>query len=218
MSKKHVAIYVRVSSTSQTTRSQIPDLKRWVKAQDHKVKIYTEKKTGRTMDRPAWNRLQQAMDNRQISKLVVWRLDRLGRTAAGLTALFDYLIERKIGFVSVKDGIDLSTAAGRLMGNVIASIAQYENEVRGERVRAGQAVAMAQGKKWGGSKKGVLHKDTKRKARAIIKMKAEGEKIAVIAEVTGLSRPTIYRIIERVKSGELVLTSTKTKRFRRQAK
>lgn len=213
MSKKITAIYVRVSSTSQTTRSQIPDLKRWVKAHGLKVKVYTDKMSGKTMDRPAWNKLQAAMDSRRVSKLVVWKMDRLGRTAAGLTALFDYLIERKIGFVSVTEGFDLSTAAGKLVANVLASVSEYENSVRSERIRAGQQVAMASGKKWGGSVKGVLHTATERQAKAIIKMKAEGEKIAAIAEVTGLSRPTVYRIIERVKDGSLVLTS-KTKKWK----
>ena len=66
------------------------------------------------------------------------RLDRLGRTTKGLTALFEDLVDRKINLVSLKDGLDLSTPAGRLMANVLASVAAYETEVRSERVCAGR--------------------------------------------------------------------------------
>jgi DNA invertase Pin-like site-specific DNA recombinase len=59
-----------------------------------------------------------------------------------------------VNLVSLKDGLDLSTPAGRLMANVLASVAQYETEVRGERVRAGQLVARKSGKRWGGSRSG----------------------------------------------------------------
>ncbi len=105
------------------------------------------------MDRKGWNRLQEAIDQGNVSKVVVWRLDRLGRTASGLTKLFEDLHRSKIGLVSIKDGLDLDTPAGRLMANVLASVAQFETEVRAERVLAGQARAKAEGKKWGDPKK-----------------------------------------------------------------
>jgi DNA invertase Pin-like site-specific DNA recombinase len=62
------------------------------------------------------------------------RLDRLGRTAKGLTALFEELQSRHVGLVLLGEGLDLSTPAGRLLANVLASVSQYESEVRGERV------------------------------------------------------------------------------------
>jgi DNA invertase Pin-like site-specific DNA recombinase len=90
----------------------------------------------------------------KVSSIVVWRLDRLGRTAKGLTALFEDLRAEGVGLVSLKDSLDLSTPAGGLMCCVLASVAAYETEVRAERVLAGQAAARAAGKKWGGSQKG----------------------------------------------------------------
>ena len=153
--ERSIAIYVRVCSRQQDTRSQEPDLKRWAEAYaDAPVKWYRDKFTGKTMDRPGWKRLEADMIAGKVSKIVVWRLDRLGRTAAGLTALFEDLQRRNIGFEALRDKVDLSTAAGRLMANVLASVAAYENEVRSERIRAGQAVARANGKRWGGSQKG----------------------------------------------------------------
>jgi DNA invertase Pin-like site-specific DNA recombinase len=128
----------------------------------------------------------------KVGKVVVWRLDRLGRTAKGLTALFAELLERRVNLVSLRDSIDLNTPAGRLMANVLASVAQYETEVRAERVRAGQAIARANGKTWGGSMPGRLLHVTTEQVKMIRRMKREGERVTAIARATGLSRPTVY--------------------------
>ena len=198
--QKHTAVYVRVSTNQQSTRSQTQDLRRWVEAQDPRqlgqVIWYEDKATGKNMDRPGWQKLQAAIDSGSVSRLVVWRLDRLGRTASGLCKLFEDLQEKKVRLVSLMDSIDLGTASGRLIANVLASVAAYETEIRGERVRAGQQAARAAGKKWGGSRKGRRVKVTDEKIRAIITMKARGEKIAWIARTVSLSRLTIYRVLE----------------------
>lgn len=193
---KQIAIYLRVSSKRQDTRSQIPDLKRWADAQDDPIRWFEDKQTGTTMERPGWLALEQSIRSGKVSQVVVWRLDRLGRTASGLTALFDELRERKVNLVSIKDGLDLSTSAGRLMANVLASVAQYESEVRGERVRAGQAVAKANGKKWGGSKAGIRKKVDRTKERLIKRMRDDGESVSAIAKTLGLSRPTVYDVVK----------------------
>jgi DNA invertase Pin-like site-specific DNA recombinase len=85
------------------------------------------------------------METGLIDTLVVWRLDRLGRTAKGLIGLFDDLVCWKVNLISLKDGLDLTTASGRLMANILAGLAAYETEVRAERIRAGQEVARAAG-------------------------------------------------------------------------
>lgn len=194
---RHIAIYVRVSTNRQEFRSQTPDLERWLQAyaDDAPVKWYRDKATGKTMDRPGWRRLESDMVAGKVSKIVVWRLDRLGRTAAGLTALFEDLQRRKIGFESLRDKIDLSTAAGRLLANVLASVAAYENEVRSERIRAGQAAAKDSGKAWGGSEKGRRLKVTDEQVATIQRMACEGESKAAMARATGLSRPTVYSVL-----------------------
>ncbi len=98
--------------------------------------------------------------------------------------------------ISLKDAIDLDTPSGRLIANVLASVAAYETEVRGERVKAGQEAARAKGKKWGGSKPGRRVKVTAEQVAAIVRMKAEGEKVARIARTVSLSRLTIYRVLQ----------------------
>lgn len=193
--ERHIAIYVRVSTKTQDYKSQLPDLEKWAKAQDMPVVWYRDKFTGKTMDRPAWSKLVKAYQSGHVESVCVWRLDRLGRTAAGLTALFDDLTEHKVNLVSVKDHIDLATNSGRLVCNIMASVAQYETEVRLERVLAGQAVAKANGKKWGGSVKGRRLKVTDEQLVVIKTMSAAKAKIAAIARATGLSRPTIYHYL-----------------------
>lgn len=166
-----------------------PDLKRWIDGHaDEEVKLYKDTFTGKTMHRKGWNRLQHAIVKGLVSN-VVWRLDRWGRTASGLTKRFDELREKKVGLISLKDRLDLSTAAGRLMENVLASVAQDETEVRADRVLAGQAKGRAEGKTWGGSEKERRLKVTK---ELIKSMARAGETKAGIAWATGLSRLTVY--------------------------
>ena len=194
-----MAIYSRVSSRRQDTASQKPDLDRWVAhyATDMAVVAYEDTFSGRTMERPAWKRLMNAVRTGLVEQIVVWRLDRLGRTAKGLTALFDELPQRNVGLVSIKDGLDLNTPAGRLMANVLASVAQYETEVRAERVHAGQQKAKSQGKTWGGSKPGRLLSVTSEQVDTILRLNQEGTPKAKIARATGVSRPTVYRILQQ---------------------
>jgi DNA invertase Pin-like site-specific DNA recombinase len=196
MAEKTIAVYVRVSSNRQDHRSQLADLKAWEAGQSKPVKWYRDKQSGRTMDREGWNRLEKDIAAGKVNRIVVWRLDRIGRTAAGLTALFEDLQQRRVGLLSLREGLDLSTPAGRLMAHVVASVAQYENEVKSERVRAGQAAAKAAGKTWGGRKPGTRIKVTREKERTVKTLHGKSESIAAIARAVGLSRPTIYKIIE----------------------
>lgn len=192
---KHSGIYLRVSSKQQDHASQLPDLERWVAAHDGAVQWYRDKFTGKTMERPGMEKLLADLRAGLVERIVVWRLDRLGRTTRGLCQLFDELTERKVDLVSLKDGFSLASPAGRLHARILASVAEYETEVRAERVAAGQAVARRKGKKWGGSKKGWRWKVSDDQVTAIKEMKVAGKKIAHIARVTGLSRPTIYRVL-----------------------
>jgi DNA invertase Pin-like site-specific DNA recombinase len=196
-----IAIYVRVSSKQQDHRSQLPDLERWAAAQSEPVIYFEDKFTGRTMDRPGWKALQAQIESGKVSTVVVWRLDRLGRTAKGLTALFSDLIERKINLVSLKEGIDLGTPAGRLMAHVLSSVSQFETEVRAERIAAGQAAAKAAGKSWGGRAPGKRTKAIASKEEAIRTLKKAGQSVVSIAKALQISRPTVYAILKDTSGG-----------------
>jgi DNA invertase Pin-like site-specific DNA recombinase len=197
------AIYARVSKgKGQDVASQKPDLERWAAAQPEtdSTKWYTDKMTGKVMDRPAFSRLMADVKAGKVKTIVVWRLDRLGRTAKGLTALFDELRELKVNLVSLKDGLDLSTPAGRMMANVLASVAQYETEVRAERIHAGLEVAKANGVKLGrkpGDGLGKRIKVTDEQTTIIRRLHTEGQGVSAIARTTGLSRPTVYSVINQ---------------------
>lgn len=196
---RQIAIYSRVSSKRQDTASQKADLEKWAAshAGDSPVVKYEDHFSGRTMARPAWEELMSAVRCGSVEKIVVWRLDRLGRTAKGLTALFDELPQVNVGLVSIRDGLDLDTAAGRLMANVLASVAQYETEIRAERVLAGQQKARQIGKRWGGSEAGRLLHLTREQVETIIRLDQEDRPKAAIARATGVSRPTVYRILKQ---------------------
>ena len=193
---KQAAIYVRVSHRDQTHASQLPDLERWVKADGGSVVWYKDTFTGRTMNRPGMAKLLGALKSHKLDRIVVWRLDRLGRTTKGLCQLFDELRDFNVDLISLKDGFSLESPAGRLHARILASVAEYETEIRAERVAAGQAAARRNGKKWGGSKKGWRWKVTDDQLDAVREMKAAGKPVAQIARVTQLSRPTIYKILK----------------------
>ena len=112
--------------------------------------------------------------------------------------LFEELRERKVDLVSLKDGFSLSSPAGRLHARILASVAEYETEIRAERVHAGQQVARRKGKTWGGSEKGWRWKVSDEQVAAIREMKGARTPIAKIARITGLSRPTIYRVLSHL--------------------
>jgi len=190
------ALYYRKSTDKQTHRSQVAELERWKKANpDIAVREYRDSASGKTMDRPGWNKLWADVEAGKIDRIVVWRLDRLGRTAAGLTALFEAIQAKQVGLVSLRDSLDLSTPSGRLMAHVLASVAAYETEVRSERVRAGIDAARAEGKTWGGRKEGSRNRATEAKAEAVRKLREAGETVAAIARTVGISRPTVYSLL-----------------------
>jgi DNA invertase Pin-like site-specific DNA recombinase len=195
MNTNHIAIYCRCSTDKQTTKSQEADLKAWAARQELPCKFYRDTISGKTMDRPAWNKLDAQIKLGSVKQVVVWRLDRLGRTAQGLTTLFADLIAAKVNLTSLKDGLDLCTPAGRLMAHVLASVAQFERELISERILAGQAVAKASGKTWGGRKVGTRIVVTDEQITNILRMHHEGATKTAMAKATGLSRPTIYHIL-----------------------
>ena len=108
-----------------------------------------DKFTGKTMDRPGMEKLLADLRAGLVERIVVWRLDRLGRTTRGLCQLFDELGERKVDLVSLKDGFSLGFPRWSAPRPHLGIVAEYETEVRAERVAAGQAVARRKGKEVG---------------------------------------------------------------------
>jgi DNA invertase Pin-like site-specific DNA recombinase len=202
----YTAIYARVSSSLQETKSQETDLLAYKSACEGKgeqVRMFREKKSGTNYDRAEWQKIWADVQAGKVQRIVVWRLDRLGRLAGQTIQLMDDLEAKGVAFLSLRDGFDPSTPAGRLTRNVLASVAQFETEVRSERQRAGiDAVRKAHGGKcpWGGPhREGKLNKSTLAKLETVRRLKAEGRSITEIANVVGLTRQTIYRILDNGK-------------------
>ena len=173
--------YSRVSTEDQNLSLQIDALK-----QAGCERIYSDTQTGRSVDRPG---LKDAMGQlRSGDTLVVWKLDRLGRSVKNLIDLVSELEEQEVGFKSLTDGIDTSTPSGRFFFHVMASLAQMERELIVERNQAGLKAAKARGVV-GGRKRSM----TSTKIDAAKKLMDAGTPPKEVAKTIGVSIPTLYR-------------------------
>lgn len=194
-----IAIYARVSSKSQDSASQEPDLKRWADTQGGPARWYRDTFTGRTMNRPGWNELWKGIESGEVRTVVAWRLDRLGRTALELLQLAKELRARKVKLVLLREGLTLGdeSAAGKMFLTMLAAFAEYELEVRSERQLAGIAAAKERGVTFGRPKGTGRAISVGEETRELVrKLKAEGARPAAIARMTKLSRTTVYQILK----------------------
>ena len=139
--------YARVSTDQQATEAQLPELK----AAGCK-RIYEETMSGGTLDRPELAKCLERLEKGDT--LVVWRLDRLGRSIRDLLQIVDRLDRDGINFISLKEKFDTSSAAGRLVFHFFAALTQFEKELIRERTVAGLASARARGR-LGGRRKAL---------------------------------------------------------------
>ncbi len=173
--------YARVSTEEQNLALQLEALKKAGCA-----RVFTDKASGTGAVRPG---LAEALSHlRPGDTLVVWKLDRLGRSVKGLVDLVNGLEARDVHFRSVTDGIDTKTPAGRFFFHVMASLAQMERELIVERTRAGLAVARKLGRV-GGRKRRM----TDSKIKAARRLLAGGTPPRDVADNLGVSVPTLYR-------------------------
>jgi DNA invertase Pin-like site-specific DNA recombinase len=100
-----LAIYERVSSNHQNLQGQHRELEHWAKSQAESVHWFRDKFTGKSMNRPGFDQLMSLVRQGKVSKIVVWRLDRLGRTIKGLVDLMAELMERKVTLVSLSEAV-----------------------------------------------------------------------------------------------------------------
>ncbi len=146
--------------------------------------LFTDVGSGVRAERPGLGAALQACRSGDI--LVVWKLDRLGRSLADLVQTIGKLAERGIGFQSLQEQIDTTTAGGKRIFHLFASLAEFERDLIRERTKAGLAAARASGRR-GGRPKGVDQKNQKA-ARALKKNGAYS--VREICEIVGISRNT----------------------------
>jgi DNA invertase Pin-like site-specific DNA recombinase len=176
--------YARVSTLDQNLDMQMDALQSAGCEQ-----IFQEKMSGKKDDRPE---LQRCLDSlRKGDTLVVYKLDRLGRSTFKLLELTSELEKRGVEFVSIRDNIDTSTAVGKAMFRMMAVLAEMERDIIAERTQAGLQAARARGRVGGRPKT-----DKMKVVTALALYDAGQMTVPEITQATGVSKPTLYRAIK----------------------
>ena len=177
--------YARVSTDDQELDLQLDALCR-----SGCETIYQEKASGKDTERPELTQCLKAL--RTGDTLVVWRMDRLGRSLADLVKTITDLETRGIGFESLTEKIETSSATGKLMFHVFAAMAEFERNLIRERTHAGLAAARARGRV--GGRKHKLDEQQKKEIKALLR--DPNISVSEVAGRYGVSRTTIYRNVE----------------------
>jgi DNA invertase Pin-like site-specific DNA recombinase len=175
--------YARVSTTDQNLSLQLEAL-----TKAGCTKIVEDKLSGSRAERPGLDKIRELL--REGDTLVVWKLDRLGRSVKNLVDLVGELHKKNIHFKSLTDVIDTSTPSGRFFFHIMASLAEMERELVVERTRAGLEVARALGR-MGGRRRQM----TDSKIESAKKLLLSGVPPRDVARNLGVSVPTLYRWI-----------------------
>lgn len=191
-SKLRAGLYARVSThDQQTLPMQLKALRQYAKQRG--LTVVSEVKeiaSGAKDNRPLRAELLKAARRREIDFIIVWRLDRWGRSLADLISTLNELTELKVGFVSLNESLDLTTPSGRAMAAMLAVFAEFEREIIRERVKAGIAVARAEGKPHGRPKTVSL------KEKEIKQLYKQGVNKSEIARQLKISRRSVIRILK----------------------
>lgn len=183
--------YVRVSTNDQNT-----DLQRNALQSANCEQIFEDKISGKTSERPGLKRALRTL--KEGDTLVVWKLDRLGRSMRHLVMLTEELRERGVNFRSLTDSIDTSTPMGRFFFHVMGALAEMERELIVERTRAGLTAAREKGRI--GGRRRIMTPEVVARAE---RMMANGATLHQVALVLDVSPKTIYRYIPAPKQHNL---------------
>src|SRR5580698_1184253 len=191
MSANRVALYARVSTSNgqQDPEMQLRELREYA---EHRgliiVDEYVDRMTGSKDSRPALNRLMADAAQRRFDAVLVWKLDRFGRSLRHLVNALAELEALGISFISLRDNLDLTTPSGRLMFQIIGAMAEFERALIQERVRAGLRNARAKGRRLG---RPVVSVDVSK----IACLRAQGRSWAQITNEIGISKGTAQRAV-----------------------
>jgi len=185
-------LYARVSTQDrQTLPMQNRAMRDYAARRGWTITMQVKEVGSGATQRQLREKLLGAARRREIDVVLVWRLDRWGRSVADLLATLQELEHLGVGFVSLTEALDLTTPAGRAMAALLAVFAEFEREVLRERVRAGLAHARANGKRLGRPATATLHAEQVRKPRRSGLSKSE------IARRLNIGRTSVRRILDR---------------------
>ncbi len=177
--------YARVSTAEQHL-----DLQRDALRAAGCDKVFEDHTSGVATDRPGWNRARAVL--RSGDTLVVWRLDRLGRSLKHLIDTVTDLDEAGVAFKSLTESLDTSSTGGKLVFHIFGALAEFERELIRERTLAGLAAARARGRKGGRPRKlGPGRVDAARRLLA-----DPNQTVTKVAEILGVARSTLYRALK----------------------
>jgi DNA invertase Pin-like site-specific DNA recombinase len=174
--------YARVSTTEQDASLQLDALRT-----AGCLKVFTDKASGTLDRRPQLDRLLDQL--RPGDTIVVWRLDRLGRSLKHLIQLIEDLAEKDVGFRSLTEGMDTTTSGGKLVFQIFGALAEFERSLIRERTMAGLAAARSRGRV--GGRPPVMTPEKIKVARNLYQ--ARDLTVEEIANTIGVSRKTVYR-------------------------
>jgi DNA invertase Pin-like site-specific DNA recombinase len=183
-------LYARVSTHDQQTLGlQSEAMATYIKNRGWVAARQIEDIGSGAKDRPGRESLMKAARRREIDVIVVWRLDRWGRSVADLMATLGEMTGLGMGFVSLTEALDLTTPTGRAMAGMLAIFAEFEREILSERVRAGIAQARKEGRPHGRPRTASLRADE------VIRLKAERVSHSEIARRLGIGRTSVRRVL-----------------------
>lgn len=185
-----VGLYARVSTHDQKTLPlQIRTMREYAAKRGWTVALPIKEVGSGAAERKLREKLMTAARRREIDMVLVWRLDRWGRSLADLVVTLKELAELGVGFVSLTEALDLTTPTGRAMAGLLSVFAEFEHEILRERIRAGIVEARLKGKRFG------RPLTAGKKAGQIRKLHRSGVSKAEIARRLNIGRTSVRRIL-----------------------
>ena len=193
---RNVGIYLRVSTSDQTTRNQRRELKEVAERNGWNIVQFFEDAASGAKGRehrPGYDAMLKAIARREIDMVAAWSVDRLGRSLKGLIDFLSDLKAKRCDLYLHQQGLDTSTPSGEAMFGMLGIFAQFERAIIQERVKAGLQRAKAEGKKLGRRQGSRGKKVLKLEAKAREEL-AKGTGIGKVAKLVGLGVGTVHRI------------------------
>jgi DNA invertase Pin-like site-specific DNA recombinase len=191
----NAGIYARVSTTGkgQDPEMQLTELREFAAKRGWQVvgEFVDIGISGSKDSRPQLDSMMRLAKARKLDVIAIWKLDRFGRSLRHLVDALAELQAVGCAFVSLRDNLDLTTPAGRMMAHVIGAMAEFERELIRERVKAGLAHARSKGRIGGRPR---VKRERDKDAKAIRRLRAEGQSYGEIAEELGRSKADVFRV------------------------
>jgi DNA invertase Pin-like site-specific DNA recombinase len=183
-----IALYARVSTADQHPEAQLAPLRAWAATRGAEVAEFVDRGvSGRKDRRPALDRLLASLRHGEVDAIAVVKLDRLARSVRHLTMLAAEFEALEVDLIALDQGIDTSSAAGRLLFHILGSIGEFEADLISDRTRAGLAAARARGKRLG--RPSTVDRERVRSLRG------EGLSMAAIGRELGVTKSAVQRAL-----------------------